>query len=316
MIPIDNAKDLVRNASFKAGPDMSTCLWSDIAKAQNDATQTGLTLRAYDKLKVISKTDNIIYGPPLDKEFEEWKRCLQQIASYYQEHPLPETMELLEPISKKRHGFYEITPSQGRVPGFEGITVKPIRHALRDFLRSRVRSVGSLRMPRDLFDVFSLRYDLVIRDGQTLMDEIHFVLDTLGLELAESVEQRRVWVAHYDGRSLKPWQQVKAPVPRGNARHTMPGMDWNSKPITMPQLFEDFMRYQNPLLTSTAILIVNETGLSDKDSTGEDLYVSSASPYWRGDECIEMARQWFKEQFGVTFTEETRPMTVYSVQRR
>ena len=76
------------------------------------------------------------------------------------------------------------------------------------------------------------------------------------------------------------------------------------------------MRYQNPLLTSTAILIVNETGLSDKDSTGEDLYVSSASPYWQGEEIIDMARQWFKEQFGVTFTEETRPMTVYSVQRR
>jgi hypothetical protein len=263
----------------------------------------------------VPDTDNIIYGPPLDKEFEEWKRCLQQIASYYQEHPLPETMELLEPISKKRYGFYEITPSQGRVPGIEGITVKPIRHALRGFLRSRVPSVGSLRVPKDLFNVFTLRYDLVIKDGQTLIDEIHFVLDTLGLELVESVEQRRVFVAHYDGRPLKPWQQVKAPVQQGDP-HNDPGMDWDSKPITMPQLFEDFMRYQNPLLTSTAILIVNETGLSDKDSTGEDLHVSSASPYWQGEEIIDMARQWFKEQFGVTFTEETRPMTVYSVQRR
>jgi len=263
---------------------------------------------------VVPDTDKIYYEPPLDKEFEEWKLCLPKIASYYQEHPLPQTMELLEPINNK-YGFHKITLSQGRVAGIEGITVKPIRHALRDFLRSRVPSVGSLRVPKELFDVFTLRYDLVIRDGQTLLDEINFVLDTLDLELAESVEQRRVFVAHYDGRPLKPWQQVKAPVQQGDP-HNDPGMDWDSKPITMPQLFEDFMRYQNPLLTSTAILIVNETGLSHEDSTGEDLYVSSASPYWQGEEIIDMARQWFREQFGVTFAEETRPMTVYSVQRR
>jgi hypothetical protein len=31
---------------------------------------------------------------------------------------------------------------------------------------------------------------------------------------------------------------------------------------------------------------------------------------------IEIARRWFEEQFGVTFTEELRPMTVYVVRRR
>jgi len=29
----------------------------------------------------------------------------------------------------------------------------------------------------------------------------------------------------------------------------------------------------------------------------------------------ERAKRWFRDQFGVTFTEETRPMTVYVVRR-
>ncbi len=222
-------------------------------------------------------------------------------------------MELLERTSEQ--SFDAITASRGRLPGIEGITIKPVTWYLGDFLRNRVRPCGSLRVPKELLRM-ELNHDLVVRDGQTEIDEVHFLLDALGMDLVESVEQRRVWVAHYNGQSLKPWQQVKAPVPWGDARHTMPGMDRNSNSTTMPQLFHSFVYYQDYHLTASKILIVDETGLSHKDAQGKDLYVSSASPYWRGNECIDMARQWFKEQFGVTFTEEMRPMTVYSVQRR
>jgi len=44
--------------------------------------------------------------------------------------------------------------------------------------------------------------------------------------------------------------------------------------------------------------------------------VSSESPLWRGEEAIPMARKWFEEEFGVTFTEELRPMKVLVVQRK
>ena len=261
----------------------------------------------------VPDTDNISYDSRIDPSFEKWNRRLQQIASYYQEHPLPETMELLERTSE--NAFDAITAGRGRIPGIKSFSVKPVTWYLDDFLRNRVRPRGSLRVPTELRKI-ELNYDLVVRDGQTMTDEVHFVLDVLELDLIESVEQRQIWVAHYDGRPLKPWQQVKAPVPRGESRHTMPGMDRSSNRTTMPRLFDGFVYYQDYDLRANKILIIDETGLSRKDSSGEDLYVSSASPYWRGDECVEMARQWFKEQFGVTFTEETRPMTVYTVQRR
>jgi hypothetical protein len=261
----------------------------------------------------VPDTDKIDYDPRIDPVFEKWNHRLQQIASYYQKHPLPETMELLDRTSEQ--SFDAITAKRGRLPGIESISIKPVTWYLGDFLRNRIQPCGSLRVAKELLRM-ELNYDLVVRDGQTETDEVHFMLDALGMDLVESVEQRRVWVAHYNGQPLKPWQQVKAPVPWGDARYTMPGMDRNSNSTTMPQLFHGFVYYQGYDLTASKILIVDETGLSHKDSSGKDLYVSSASPYWRGSGCIDMARQWFKEQFGVTFTEETRPMTVYSVKRR
>jgi hypothetical protein len=55
MRPINKTEDLVKNASFKAGPDLDACLWSEITKAQKETTQTGFTLRVDRKLRVISK---------------------------------------------------------------------------------------------------------------------------------------------------------------------------------------------------------------------------------------------------------------------
>jgi hypothetical protein len=44
--------------------------------------------------------------------------------------------------------------------------------------------------------------------------------------------------------------------------------------------------------------------------------VSSEEPNWEGEEALSVARRWFQEQFGVTFTEETRTMKTCVVQQR
>ena len=145
------------------------------------------------------------------------------------------------------------------------------------------------------------------------------MLDVLDLEIVEVDEQRKVWVAHYDGRSLRPWRQVKAPVMRGDTRHTKPGMDFSSNPHTMKHLLESFAYYQDYDLGADRLIIVDETGLPSESAEGrseESVAVSSASPYWRGDESIEIAKKWFRENFGVTFNEEIRPVTVHVVRKR
>jgi len=257
------------------------------------------------------------YSSDIDPKYEEYHSRLREIAAYYKEHPLPETMELLpRENGEKLDDWY----SPGRLSGITDTTgywVLPVQSSLGDFLRSKM-PYGSLRVPKDLKKI-ELNHDLITNYEHTSRQRADFVLDALGLELVEVNEQRKVWIAHYDGRPLKPWQQVKAPVARGDARHMKPGMDFNSNPHSMRHLLESFAYYQDYDLTAKQTIIIDETGLpseSVESPFDESIAVSSASPYWHGDKIIETARQWFKEQFGVTFIEETRLMTVYVVRKR
>jgi hypothetical protein len=87
----------------------------------------------------------------------------------------------------------------------------------------------------------------------------------------------------------------------------------------MKHLFESFAYYQDYDLWADRLIIIDETGLPSEpaeDQTDESVAVSSASPYWHGDESIEIAEKWFKKEFGVTFTEEIRLMTVHVVRKQ
>ena len=271
-------------------------------------------IRAY----VPPDAERVEYSSDIDPKYKEYHSRLREIAAYYQQHPLPETMEL-----RPRGNGEELDNwySPGRLNGITDTTgywVLPIQSSLADFLRSRIKPYGSLRVPEDLKGV-QLNYDLITKNAHTSRERVNFVLDALGLEIVEVQERRKVWVAHYDGRPLKPWRKVKAPVARGDARHTKPGMDWNFSAHTMKHLLESFAYYQDYDLGADRIMVIDETGLPSEPAEGQSeqsIAVSSASPYWRGNESIEIAKRWFMEQFGVTFDEEIRLMVVHVVHKR
>ena len=262
-------------------------------------------------------TKNVRYSWDIAPRFEKWHLHLRKIASYYQQHPLPETMELLPRERDEKIDAY----APGRLPGITNTTgqwVLAIQSTLGDFMRNEFQASGSLRVSKDLRGI-RLNYDLVTKNEHTKRERVGFVLDALGLELAEITEQHKVWVARYDGRPLKPWRQVKAPVPNPHNVPSRPGMASTFGPTSMKQLFDSFAYWQDYNLTADKLIIVDETGLPSAPPVGparEKSTVSCESPYWGGDESIEIAKKWFKEQFGVTFTEETRPITVYLVRKR
>jgi len=262
-------------------------------------------------------TAKIEYDWHIAPRFEKWHLHLHKIAAYYQQHPLPETMELLPRQSDEKIDAYV----PGRLPEITDtaqLWVLPIQSSLGDFLRSKINPSGSLRVPKDLQEI-KLNHDLITGNKFTQRQCVDFVLNTLGLEIIEITEDRKVWVAHYDGSPLKPWREVKAPVARGDARATWPGMASGEGAYSMKHLFESFAYYQDYGLSANKIIFVDETGLPSEPKEGqsrESVAVSSESPFWGGEESIDIAKKWFKEQFGVTFSEEIRPMTVYVVRKR
>jgi len=269
-------------------------------------------IRAY----VPPETAKVEYSWDIAPRFEKWHLHLRKIAAYYQKRGLPETMELLPRQSDEKIDAY----APGRLPGItktSGHWVLPIQSYLCEFLRGQIRPSGSLRLPEDLHEI-KLNHDLVTRNEHTPRQRADFVLDALGLEIVETTENRKVWVAHYDGRPLKLWREVKAPVPNPEHVPLRPGMASVWSAWSLRQLFDNFAYYQDYNLTANKLIIIDETDLPSEPATGqrpESVAVSSESPYWGGEESIEIAKKWFKEQFGVTFTEETRPMTVYVVQK-
>jgi len=270
-------------------------------------------IRAY----VPPDTKNVQYSWDIAPRFEKWHLHLRKIAAYYQQHPLPETMELLPRESDEKIDSY----APGRLPDITNTTrqwVLAIQSSLGSFLRSKIKPSGSLRVPKDLREI-KLNHDLITSNKFTQRQRVDFVLDKLGLEIIEITEQRNVWVAHYDGSPLKPWREVKAPVPNPHNVPLRPGMASTFGPNSMKKLFDNFAYWQDYNLTAKKIIIVDETGLPTEPPVGpsrEESAVTSESPYWGGDESIEIAKKWFAEQFGVTFSEEIRPMTVYVVRKR
>ena len=163
-----------------------------------------------------------------------------------------------------------------------------------------------------------MQYDLIYANKVGIKERYTFVLDRLGLEIAEANEPRKVWVAHYDGRKLKPYTQVKAPRPYDNKGQYKTGMAVGWGALSMVQLFERFTRDQNRDLNAAGVIIVDETGIKsipDKPSDRKSLAVSSELPCWEGKQAIELARKWFKDEFGVTFTEQTRTIKTYIVRK-
>ncbi|MGB7159317.1 MAG: hypothetical protein WBD40_14710 [Tepidisphaeraceae bacterium] len=255
------------------------------------------------------------YASGIDARFDAWHDRLKQLAARYKDKPLPQPMELVPRDEDAPIEAY----SFGKLPGITSHVVRPLGGAmprqsltLGDFLRQSWEPTGTLRVPEALRKL-PLNHDLVLAAQTPQRQQVDFVLKSLGLELTEVVEPRTVWVARYDGRPLKDWRDVKAPVPNPQRRALHAGMASGSGPTSIKDLFHGFVFYQDDQLAADRVLIVDETGLA----IGADPKpVSGESPYFGGPAAPAIAKQWFAEQFGVTFTEEKREQTVHVVRHR
>jgi hypothetical protein len=167
------------------------------------------------------KAKQIHYDSSIDPEFEKYNLHLRRLAARYHEAALPDRMELVpREVEEKMESYYP-----GRLPDIKTHWVRPIHSSLGSYLRTgKWAPHGTLRVPPDLQKI-KLNHDLIVKYGVSTRERNEFVLHSLGLEVVEVTEDRKVWVAHYDGRPLKPSDEGKAPVSdREQPDHR--GRDW------------------------------------------------------------------------------------------
>jgi hypothetical protein len=229
---------------------------------------------------------------------------------------LPEKMELLERPNQESIYFVGVSNT---LPGHEDYKVLPINDQIKNLVSS-LRYFGDI-LPHEIVPVSieddgaeqKLFADLVYKDGITPRERAEYVLGLYGLKLVvENGESRKVLVAKYDGQPLKDAEKIKAPFHYDERKKSKVGMrSAMAKPgFSMTSLLQNLAHQQTKGLedNSSQLIIVNETGIEGP--------VSSEMVFWPGDEGLKLAKEWFEENFGVTFTKETRTMKTYIVRKK
>jgi len=231
----------------------------------------------------------------------------EELAAYYQTHPLPDRAELVERTKDQK--IY-LGGEKNLLPGHKGYKILPINYGISGVVSS-LRSIGAekgdasrvhpyaaaLRLADGLKDR-ELRADLVYKDGIELGECFHLVLAACGMELTtETLPVQKVLVARHDGRKLGNYLEVRGPWHTDDGKRGLRA--WH-----VAELLEQLSQ-QMP----AGVFILDQTGLE------EPVCVGTGTPQWQGTEGIEQARRWLQEQFGITITEETRSITTYLVQR-
>ncbi|MCF7972989.1 MAG: hypothetical protein K9N55_04160 [Phycisphaerae bacterium] len=256
------------------------------------------------------------WNPEFDQpEYKNWERHLADLSEYFQTHALPENMVLLERDKKEA-----LKANQYKMPNIASHYVHNFDTHLKAYLKTYryPESAGRVRIEAHIPEVI-LNHDLIYKPETPYHEMLRFLMDHFGLEVVEVNEPRTVWVAHYDGRALKDFKQVKAPVsPRvrdANGQLKAGVMSSSSSGgWDVSYLFQRFMRDQNSECKATGILIHDETGLAKiQEDTGMGPRLSRECPCWTGPDAPAIARKWFGDEFGITFTEETRTVTTYVI---
>jgi len=233
---------------------------------------------------------------------------LSELSEYYESHPLPERAQLLERPDGRDVYFVSIG---NELPGHPGYKILPINYAVSGVV-SNLRVIGADRSDARKVHPYKaairfadgaqdreLRADLVYRSGMELADCFRLVLAGCGVELTtETSPARRVLVARYDGRKLRPNTEVYGPWHTDDA-------DGGTRSWRAADLLESLSQQGG-----AGAYVVDETGLD------APLCLGDGTPQWQGGQGTEQARRWLQEQFGITLVEETRSITTYLVQRR
>ena len=263
--------------------------------------------------------ENAVQSATMNKRRRTSEKRRSEIADYYQSHPLPDKMELLKRVDNESVYLVGVPNT---VPDHEDYIIQPSNIKISGHV-SNLRVFGDIE-PYDLIQMRvedetaeqELYADLIYKEGTSKLEQTQFVLNQFGMELViEEGPARKVLVAKYNGQPLKDFKEVKAPLRYDNTKDLKAGMmvTMSSNGFSLSALLSHLARQQNTGIEENdkKLVIFNDTGIGYEYGS-----VSLERAAWPGAEGLELAKKWFEEQFGITFTEETRAMKTYVIRKK
>ncbi len=223
---------------------------------------------------------------------------LNELVEYYKAHPLEEGQMDIRKGQETGNGY-----SIGSIQGLDGYKIWRIGSNVDFFAKSypEVSSSGRMRYEGDFSNIY-LQYDIVGRGNIPTQKYVAEALSKVGIEVVESEDTCAVWIAEYNGQKLKNPHSIKIPYP--NAPAGIPGsLAYSGPPIKMKYLLYILAQQQD-------IVIEDKTGIEEKTELTWEV------PNFKTQVGADLAKEWFKDNFGITFKVEPRRMKVWVVRKK
>ena len=254
--------------------------------------------------------------PEDDPRFQPWFQYVARLSRYFESHPLPKEIAFLDDVEP----FPADSPAcPTPLPGAPEYTVLRLTDGWGPVAFSLAYEQG--RDPdRVLIDprIGDIKFSEVVVYDSALAyeDMLEKFLRHMNVEAREKTVRRVVSVARYDGRALPNWRDVRPPelgedvVASGGGRST-----------TARSLLKGFERALKGGAGSVDVagknvVIVDETGLPFEpgdNQTWGSICLSRYYAFGRTPGSAEIVKDWFRDNFGITFHEEERDLTVLEI---
>ncbi len=255
-----------------------------------------------------------------DSRFQEWRQYVNKIAELYKDKSLPDKMDILDSIDP-----YDISNPAYEVPlpGYEGYSVSRFadnwKNIMQSYALAKKWGYEQLIQVEDELKDETFNYTVVVNNEISYAERYEYFMKQMNVTVVETTQPAKVWVARYDGRPLPFWREVR-PLDAG---HIKPRADYRGggTHTTVNSLFDTFERVVNQTRKSVGkdeIIIMDKTGLPDKpgeNQTYGSICLAYHYAFWEGKEGVELAIDWFYENFGITFEEEMRELPLHVLKR-
>ena len=266
--------------------------------------------RVQDYLKMFPQNGVTVEEDP---RFDPWRAYARTVADYYSGRSLPDTVDFpeLSPFDDDKPAY------DMPLPGVAGYRIAPLGSTWDALVRSLALVRGAdpeLAQAAPPLQGKAINGLAVYPDNVEYAAAVEAFLERNAVRIETQEVPGEAWVARYDGRPLPCWRYVRPltagqlgsePVTRGGGRMM------NAKAI-----LKNFEMALNQGSAGEKVVILDETGLPSvpgENQTWGSICLSYNYAFGKSDAATEKAKEWFKDNFGITFTKENRPLVALTL---